>query len=63
MKANKIRWWYDRYTRNWIIQVLDEEMNEIACEYVGNKNDIKYVVKCFSNQYGITDARKYRRDE
>lgn len=60
---NKIRWYYDRISRNWIIQVLDNNNYEIESEYCGNKNDVDFITDYFKNKYHTTDCRKYRYGE
>ena len=55
----KIRYWYDRLTRSWVIQVLDEEDNEIDNSYVGNKVDRDAEIEYFAGKYNVTDIRHY----
>ena len=50
---HKVDKWYDKYTRNWIIQVLDIEGNEIECSYAGNKKSAEYDVKLFKEKYKL----------
>ena len=56
----KIRYWYDRITRSWIVQVLDEYDNEIDNSYVGNKEDRDKEIAYFQWKYNnIDDVAKY----
>lgn len=59
----KIRWWYDRFTRCWVVQVLDNNGYEIKSEYCGSKEDLEFVVDALKIEYDILDARKYKRGE
>lgn len=59
MDTYKIRYWYDRYTRSWVIQVIDENNNEVESSYVGNKKDRDCEIKYFAYIYGITDIAHY----
>ena len=55
----KIRYWYDRFTRSWVVQVLDENNYEEESSYVGNKQDRDYEIEWLANKYGITDIAHY----
>ena len=63
VKADKIRWWYDRATRSWIVQVLDGDGFEIESEYCGNSDWLKASVEELKDRYEIIDARKYKSGE
>ena len=54
-----IKYFWDRYTRSYIILVLDQEGNEIESEYVGNKVSLQYELKSLSTYYKINDVNKY----
>ena len=48
-----------RYTRIWLVQILDEEGNEISCEYVaGHKEHAKVAAKRMKEQ-----IKEYRAGE
>ncbi len=39
----KVERWYDRNTRSWVIQLLDDQGNQVGnAVYVGNKHDALY---------------------
>lgn len=52
-----IIYWYDRYTRNWIAQVLDEKGCEIENQYAGTRDDIILYCKDFSEIYNLPYKR------
>ena len=58
-----LRWWYDRSSRSWVVQVLDKDGFEIESEYCGDRDWLKSSVEDFKDRYGITDARKYKSGE
>lgn len=62
-EADKIRWWYDRSSKSWIVQVLDRNGFEIENEYCGNSDWLKASVEELKDRYEITDARKYKPGE
>lgn len=61
--AYKIRWWWDRKSQNYVIQVLDSNNYEIESMYAGNKDDLEFLVSELKNKHNIVDARKYNKGE
>lgn len=43
--------WYDKYSRNYITQVKDNEDNEIDYAYSGNSGDRDYEIQRFKDKY------------
>ena len=55
-----IEYWYDRYTRSWVVQVFDSDHYEVDCSYVGNKEDRDYEIERFKNEYNTDKVTKWR---
>ena len=55
-----IEYWYDRYTRSWVVQVFDSNHYEVDCSYVGNKEDRDYEIDRFKNEYNTDKVTKWR---
>lgn len=55
-----IEYWYDRYTRSWVVQVFDSRNIEVDCSYVGNKEDRDYEIDRFKNEYNTDKVTKWR---
>lgn len=49
----KVVYWWDKYDRLWIIQALNENGDEIACEYAPNRRTLDIVLKLFAEENGI----------
>ena len=60
---NYIRWFFDRYTRSWVISVYNENNIEIDSSYVGNKVSRDFEIDRFRNLYQTLDARKFSANE
>ena len=43
--------WYDKYSRNYITQVKDNEDNEVEYSYAGNSRDRDADIKYFKEKY------------
>ena len=43
--------WYDKYSRNYVTQVKDNEDNEIEYAYAGNSRDRNNDIEYFKNKY------------
>lgn len=56
--ATKIVYWYDRHTRNWIVQVKDENGYEMDYSYSGNKISRDFEIECFKKEYNLTIVEK-----
>lgn len=54
----KIVYWWDRYTRTWIIQVLDEQGYEIDYSQVGDKNSRDFEIKWLQKEHNIEVVEK-----
>ena len=57
----KVVYWYDKISKNWITQVLDEKGYEIESEYSGNKEDAIFTCKQFSKEYNNIPYEKFRQ--
>lgn len=55
-----IEYWYDRYTRSWVIQVFDEYHYEADCSYVGNKESRDYEINYLKQKYNVDKVTKWR---
>lgn len=60
---NKIRWYYDKNTKSWIVQALDKDNNELESSYSGNISDRDFDIDYFRNKYETLDCRKYKVGE
>lgn len=63
MDSYRIRWYWDRESKNWITLVLDSEGNEVKSDYSGNRKDRDYIINVFKKSYNTEDARAYKKDE
>ena len=53
-KVVKIDAWYDRHTRDWVIQILNKDGYDVTdCVRVGDKKTKDMVVSDLKAQYGI----------
>lgn len=48
----KVCYWYDKHTKLWCVQVVDESMNEIDYEYTP-KDTLKWTIGMLCKKYGI----------
>lgn len=55
-----IEYWYDRYTRSWVVQVFNAIDNEVDCSYTSNKEDRDYEIDRFKNKYNTDKVTKWR---
>lgn len=58
MEEWKIVYWKDKYSKSWIIQVLDEYGNEVVSSIQGNVVSRDYEIKMFKFDYRITKVEK-----
>ena len=49
----KIKSWYDRHTRSWVVQVIDELGNEVDCAYSGCKETRDADIEFFKSEYEV----------
>ena len=51
--ANMIDSWYDRHTKDYVIQVKDDEGNQIGeAVRVGNKEERDYIIRLMEQERG-----------
>jgi hypothetical protein len=52
-KPHKVDRWYDRHSRNWIIQLKDEKDWEIECQYTGDKQSALLIENEYKKEYNL----------
>lgn len=53
-----IEYWYNRQTRDWVVQVFDNYNREQDSEYCPDKAWRDSAIQDFSKKYNTTDIRK-----
>lgn len=53
-----IEYWYNRCTRDWVVQVFDNYNREVDSEYCPDKAWRDCTIKDFSNKYNTTEIKK-----
>lgn len=54
----RIEYWYDRHTRDWVIQILDNLDREVESEYCPDKAWRDAAIEHFTEKYNTTDVKK-----
>lgn len=52
-----VEYWYDRYTRNWVVQVFDNYDRQQDSSYCPNKEWRDSVIADYTREYNTTDIR------
>lgn len=53
-----IEYWYNRQTRDWVVQVYDNNDIEQECQYCPDKATRDSEIKYLANKYNPTDIKK-----
>lgn len=54
----RIEYWYNRSTRDWVVQVYDNNDIEQECQYCPDKSCRDHEIEYLSNKYNTTDIKK-----
>lgn len=54
----RIEYWYNRHTRDWVVQVFDNHDREQESEYCPDKAWRDSVIQDYSKKYNTTDIIK-----
>ena len=54
----RIEYWYNRYTRDWVVQVFDNYDRQQESEYCPNKEWRDSAIKEFASKYNATEIIK-----
>lgn len=54
----RIEYWYNRHTRDWVVQVFDNHDREQESEYCPDKAWRDSVIRDWAKKYNTTDIRK-----
>ena len=63
-KAVKIVYWWDKFTKQWIMQALDKNGNELeenGCDYAPNKERLKVHLHYFAKDHDVNVIEKLKR--
>lgn len=59
--VTKIRYWYDRTERAWVVQAVDKDENQIGdCQYDGLKSGRDFSIRMLKKQYNVTTVEKLK---
>ena len=54
----RIEYWYNRHTRDWVVQVYDNNDVEQESQYCPDKNSCKTEIEYLTNKYKPTSIKK-----
>lgn len=57
-ESYRIEYWYNRHTRDWVVQVFDNYDREQESEYCPDKAWRDSAIECYACEYNTRDIRK-----